>query len=224
MRRRQNALTLSAVALLLGLLVVVQLRSQGGGVGLEALSAQELTVLVANLNTRNDQLRTEIASLDQSLRALASRQARGETSIGQLQTDLARLRAWSGVSPVSGPGVRITVGGPIGPGAIEDLINELRNAGAEAIAIERIRVVGGTVVAGAVGDLTVEGRLLGDPFEISAIGNAETLTGTLTRSGGVVAQLAATDPEAQLTVTPLTNILLPATDRGMAPIHGRPVL
>ena len=224
MRRRQNALTLSAVALVLGVLVVVQLRSQGGGVGLEALSAQELTVLVANLNTRNDQLRTEIASLDQSLRALASRQARGETSIGQLQTDLARLRAWSGVSAVGGPGVRVTIGGPIGPGAIEDLLNELRNAGAEAIAIEGIRVVGGSVVAGQAGDLTVEGHLLGDPFEISAIGNAETLTGTLTRSGGVVAQLAATDPAAQLTVTPLTNILIPATNRGLAPIHGRPVL
>jgi uncharacterized protein YlxW (UPF0749 family) len=64
--------------------------------------------------------------------------------------------------------------------------------------------------------------VLPDPFEISAIGNPETLTGTLTRAGGVIAQIAATDPAAQLTVTPVTSLLLPGTDRDLAPIHGRP--
>jgi uncharacterized protein YlxW (UPF0749 family) len=222
MRRPRNAASIAVVALLLGVLVVVQIRAQGGGAGLEALSPQDLTFLVANLNTRNDQLRTEIATLDQQLRALAARQARGETSIGQLQLDLARLRTWAGLEPVSGPGVRITVGGPIGGRAIENLLNELRNAGAEAIAVERVRAVGGTVVAGDRGLLSVEGRVLPDPFEISAIGNAETLTGTLTRAGGVIAQLAATDPAAQITVTPVSNLLLPATSRTLAPVHGRP--
>ena len=204
------------------MLVVVQIRAQSGGGGLGALSAQELTVLVANLNTRNDQLRTEIATLDQQLRALAARQARGETSIGQLQTDLLRLRTWAGLDPVSGPGVRITIEGPIDGRAVEGLLNELRNAGAEAIAIEQIRAVVGTVVAGERGFLSAEGQRLPDPFEVSAIGNAETLTGTLTRAGGVIAQLAATEPDVQLTVTPVANLLLPATNRDLAPIHGRP--
>jgi uncharacterized protein YlxW (UPF0749 family) len=221
MRRRRNAATIALVALVLGVLVVVQIRAQSGS-ELGALSSQELTVLVANLNTRNDQLRTEIATLDQQARTLASRQARGETSVGQLQADLARLRAWAGIDPVTGPGIRITVGGPISARAVEEVLNELRNAGAEAIAIERVRAVNGTVVAGEPGLLSVEGRILTDPFEISAIGNAETLTGTLTRAGGVIAQIAATDPSAQLTVTPVTSLLLPATDRDLAPVHGRP--
>jgi uncharacterized protein YlxW (UPF0749 family) len=202
-------------------LVVVQIRAQGGS-GLGALSSQELTILVANLNTRNDQLRTEIATLDQQARTLGSRQARGETSMGQLQADLARLRAWAGIDPVTGPGIRITVGGPIAARAVEELLNELRNAGAEALAVERVRAVNGTVVTGESGALSVEGRALPDPFEISAIGNAETLTGTLTRAGGVIAQIAATDPAAQLTVTPVTSLLLPATERELAPVHGRP--
>ena len=42
----------------------------------------------------------------------------------------------------------ITVRGPIdGPG-VEDLVNELRNAGAEAIAIDDVRLVPGVVVDG----------------------------------------------------------------------------
>jgi uncharacterized protein YlxW (UPF0749 family) len=222
--KRRNSLTIAAVAVILGVLVVVQIRSQQDTNGLEALSAPELTVLVANLNTRNDQLRTEIATLDQEARALAAGQSRGETSLGQLQLDLARVRAWAGLTGVTGPGVRITVTGPIAGSAIEDLLNELRNAGAEALAVDDVRLVAGDVVAGAQGELSVQNSALDDPFEIAAIGNAETLIGTLTRSGGIIAQLAATYPEAQLTATPVTNLQLPATTRSLAPIHGRPKL
>jgi len=60
MHRWRNRLSITAVAFVLGLLVVVQLRSQQAGPGLAGLSAQELTLLVANLSTRNDQLRAEV--------------------------------------------------------------------------------------------------------------------------------------------------------------------
>ena len=59
MHRRRSQLTIAAVAFVLGLLVVVQLRSQAGEPGFAQLSSQDLTVLVANLNARNDQLRRE---------------------------------------------------------------------------------------------------------------------------------------------------------------------
>ncbi len=224
MRQPRNALSVAGVAVILGLLVVLQIRAQASTNGLDALSAPELTVLVANLNTRNDQLRTEIATLDQEGRALAAGQSRGETSLGQLQLDLARVRAWSGLVPVVGPGIRITVTGPIAGSAIEDLLNELRNAGAEAIAVNDVRMAVGDIVAGPPGALSVDNTALADPFEVSAIGSAETLVGTLTRSGGIIAQLAATYPQAQLTVTPVPNLQLPATTRSLSPIHGHPKL
>ena len=224
MRRRRNSITIALVAMVLGVLVVVQIRAQSQSGGLENLSAQELTVLVANLNTHNDQLRTEIAALDDEARGLAAGQARGETSLGQLQLDFARIRAWTGLVPVTGPGVRITVTGPIAGGAVEDLLNELRNAGAEALAVDDVRLVAGDVVAGPPGGLSVENTALGDPFEVAAIGNAETLVGSLTRAGGIIAQLAATHPDAQLTVTPVANLQLPATARSLTPIHGHPKL
>jgi uncharacterized protein YlxW (UPF0749 family) len=224
MRTRRNSLTIAAVAVILGLLVVVQIRSQNETGGLETLSAPELTVLVANLNTRNDQLRTEIATLDQEARALAAGQARGETSLGQLQLDLERVRSWAGLSSVSGSGVRITITGPIDGGAIEDLLNELRNAGAEALAVDDVRATASEVVAGPPGQLSIDNDALGDPFEVAAIGNAETLVGSLTRAGGIIAQLAATWPDAQITVTPVGNVQLPATTRSLAPIHGHPKL
>jgi uncharacterized protein YlxW (UPF0749 family) len=215
---------LAIVAAILGLLVVVQLRAQSAGSGLDTLSAQELTVLVANLNTRNDQIRGEIATTETELTTLKAAQARGDTSVDQLTLDLARVRAWAGLDAVIGSGIRVTVAGPIAGAGIQDLLNELRNAGAEALAIEAVRAVPGTVVAGDPGQLSVENTALGDPFEISAIGNPATLTGSLTRAGGIVAQLAATFPDATVTVLPVDTLQLPATTRNLDPKYGQPRL
>lgn len=224
MHRTASQLSIAAVSLFLGLLVVVQLRTQNAAAGLQGLSAQDLTVLVANLDARNDQLRTEVAELERQLRDLSAGQARGDTSIGQVRSDLDRVRAWSGLSAVSGEGVLVSVAGPIDGAGVEDLVNELRNAGAEAVGVAGVRVVPGTVVSGRAGELAVEDTPLGDPFEIATIGHAQTLTGSLTRIGGMVAQLAATYPEATVTVTPVARIDLPATRRSLLPRNGEPRL
>jgi uncharacterized protein YlxW (UPF0749 family) len=224
MYRLRNQLTISAVALALGFFVVLQLRVQQSTPGLNALSAQDLTILVANLNTRNDQLRTEIARLDGELAALNGAQDRGETSVDQIRRDLGRLRGWAGLEPVSGPGVTITISGRIEGAGVEDLLNELHNAGAEAIAVDDVRVVPGSIVAGPENGLSIENTALGDPFEVRAIGSPETLTGSLTRIGGVIAQLSATYPLVELTVTPVERLELPATERDLVPRNGRPRL
>ena len=62
------------------------------------------------------------------------------------------------------------------------------------------------------------------PFEIRAIGSREGLTGSLTRIGGIVAQLSATYPSAVVTVTPVDALVLPATTRSLQPAYGTPRL
>ena len=224
MRRGRSQLALTAVAFVLGFLVVAQLRVQQAAPALAGVSAQDLTVLVANLNTRNDQLRTEIATLDDQLGELRGNQARGETALDELRRDLEEVRAFAGLERVSGPGVAVAIDGPISASSVSEVLNELRTAGAEAIAIDDVRVVPGSVVSGPSGALTVEGVPLGMPFEIRAIGAPETLTGSLTRSGGIVSQLAAVESAATLTVTPLERTVLPAATRELVPVHGRPSL
>jgi uncharacterized protein YlxW (UPF0749 family) len=224
MYRRSSQLAISLIALILGFLVVVQLRAGQASAGLGGVSAQNLTVLVANLNTRNDELRSEIANLEAQLSDITSAQAQGSTVVDQIGMDLHRIQAWAGLLPVSGPGVTISVAGPIPGPAVEDLINELHNAGAEAIAVEGIRLVPGSVVSGPPGQLAVDDQPLDDPFEITVVGSKEALTGSLTRTGGIIAQLGATNPAVTVTVTPLDNLLLPATKRDLIPRNGRPRL
>lgn len=224
MRKLSSQLTIAAVALLLGLLVVVQLRSQAGPTGLAQLSSQDLTVLVANLNARNDQLRRESSTLERELATLVANRSRGDVSLDEIGADLQRVRAYAGLDPVAGPGVTISIRGPIdGPG-VEELINELRNAGAEAITVGDTRVVAGVVAAGAPGEAQADAERLGISFDVNAIGAPDKLTGSLTRSGGVIAQLAATQPDVVITVTPVERLELPATTRTLVPAHGRPRL
>ena len=224
MHQRNNQLTIAAVTFILGLLVIVQLRTQASGSAFAGLSSQELTVLVANLNDGNDRLRGEIGTLERELATLTTNTQRGEVSVDELRADLRRVRLYAGIDPATGPGIVITIRGPIDGSGVEDLVNELRNAGAEAMAVESVRLVPGVVTVGAAGAVTVDGVPLGDPFELSAIGAPDKLTGSLTRSGGIIAQLAATLPDVVVEVTPLDRVDVPATERELVPGHGRPRL
>jgi uncharacterized protein YlxW (UPF0749 family) len=225
MGRPRSQVALAAIALLLGFLLVVQVRAQQAGSGLEAQSSQDLTLLIANRTTRNDALRAELADLGRQLDAMNAARARGETNVGQLRSDLERVRLWSGLEPASGPGIRITIVDPdasVSATAVSDLVNELRNVGAEAIAVGGVRVVAGTVVAGPPGALSVENTALESPIEVAAIGSAPALTGALTRAGGIVAQLQATYPGVAVEVAPLDAVTLPATERTLVPTYGEP--
>jgi uncharacterized protein YlxW (UPF0749 family) len=224
MRKPRNQLTLAVVTLLLGFLVVVQLRTQASVTAFAGLSSQDLTVLVANLDARNDQLRTEVATLEQELGVLQQNTQRGDASVDELRADLRRVRLYSGIDPATGPGVSVVVHGPIDGSGIEDLINELRNAGAEAMAIEATRLVPGVVAMGPAGAAEIGGTGLKDPFTVYAIGAPDKLTGSLTRPGGIISQLSATQPDVTVEVTPLDRIAVPATDRDLQPGHGHPRL
>ena len=221
---RRNRLTMTAVALVLGFLVVAQLRGQVADASLSQQSAQDLTLLIANLNTHNEQLRGDIATLEQQLADLTDSHSRGDSAADQLRAELAQIQGWAGLRAVQGPGITIQVAGEISGEGVEDLLNELRNAGAEAISIGGVRVVPGSVVAGAAGALSIENTPLSGTFEILAIGSPQILTGSLTRAGGIIAQLSVTFPDAQISVTPLEAIAIPATDRNLAPVNGKPSL
>jgi uncharacterized protein YlxW (UPF0749 family) len=224
MRSRSAQLTIALVALLLGFLSIVQLRAQAGGVGLANLTSQDLTTLIANLNQRNGQLSTEVDTLRTQARDLQQARSLGVSAVGGLRQDLASIRLWAGLDPVTGRGVTVDCTGPMSADAANDLINELRLAGAEALAIDGVRVVASTVVAGPPGALSVENVALGSSFQVSAIGNSINLTAALTRVGGIVSQLQVTSPNVQLAVSPENSLVLPATDRSLIPADAQPRL
>lgn len=224
MRHGNGRMAVTLVLLLLGFLGAIQWRSQAASEGLNGLSVTDLGELVANLTTRNNQLRDEIRSLERQRDSVAAAVENGDTSAVQIRTDLSRVRGWSGALGVTGTGVRVTVEGPLPGDAVQELLNELRNAGAEAISIGAIRVVPGVVVTGPAGTLMVTGIPLADPLELLVIGHPETLSGSLTRTGGPIAQFAARYPDVMITVDIAQKLSLPPTDRDLGPVLGHPRL
>ncbi|MFI5254456.1 MAG: DUF881 domain-containing protein [Candidatus Limnocylindrales bacterium] len=214
---------MTVVAFVLGLLLVMQLRAQESAGGLQQLSTQDLTQLIANLNVQNGQLSAEAADLDSQLRSLTAASANGQVSVSQLQDDLRRLRLWGGLDPVRGQGVVVDVSGPITSRAVNDLLDELRLAGAEALAVGDVRVVPGTIVAQASAGLSVEGEPLAARFSVQAIGSPAALQAILSRSGGIVSRILVAQPDVVIHVTQsATPLELPATTRSLAPADGKP--
>ena len=130
---------------------------------------------------------------------------------------------WTGTQAIEGRGVRVDVSGPITADAVNDLLDELRLAGAEAIGIADLRVVAGSTVSGRPSDLVVEGIDLGSSFEIIAIGSPPALQAILDRPGGIVSRISVGQPDVLVDVTPSeTPMRLPATDRDLVPQGATP--
>jgi uncharacterized protein YlxW (UPF0749 family) len=210
MRSGQGALAVGAIGLVLGVLAVTQFRVQDvREQTLETETPASLTALIANLSEKNSLLREEI--FDLQTRIAASQDAIARGSITEAERQLAQLRTITGQAAVQGPGVAVTIDGPFDERALVDLVNELRNSGAEAIAVNDVRVGPRTWFgAGASGALSVGGASVNPPWTVRAVGAPDVMHVALTRTGGIVPQFGLIYPRTQFRVTKEQSLQLPA--------------
>jgi len=216
-RRPAARLALFGLTLVLGFLVVVQFRTQAIAGGLADLSETDLTTLIANLNTRNQQLAAEEAGLRARLEELRATGSEHSRLIASLHEELSRVRRWAGLEAVQGRGVRVVVDGPVGANALNDLLNEIRAAGAEAIAIEDVRITASDVVAELPDGIAVGNRTLSSPVTVWVVGNPQVITAALTRVGGIIGRIQVSQPEVRVAVTPEASVALPASGHAGGP-------
>lgn len=91
------------------------------------------------------------------------------------------------------------------------IINELRAAGAEAIAINGQRVVATTEIRCAGPTISVNNERSAPPFQIKAIGNTETMENALKMRGGVIETLGVWGIKINMKAE--KNINIPAYNR-----------
>ncbi|MGH2378315.1 MAG: DUF881 domain-containing protein [Candidatus Limnocylindria bacterium] len=212
MRSRSGAVTVAVVALFLGILVVSQFRSREAFNGtLQQETPETLTTLIADLSDRNRQLRDEIFELRFRLDQARTSVAGGQGALEQSERELERLEVFSASSAVSGPGVAVFIDGPFDDRALSDLVNELRNAGAEAIAVNDARVGPRTWFApGTDRSLIVDDAFVEGPWTVRAIGDTDVLFVGLTRTGGIVGQFELIYDATRFNVTRETTLRLSA--------------
>ena len=222
MAARAAQLSLFAIAAIIGVLLIGQLRSQARPVELSNLSAQELSALIETLSATNVNLGDALADLNERIRSYEVAQAQGQSTLDLTTTELDRIAAFGGLRAVQGQGIVLTMEGPIDAPGINDLIYELRGAGAEAIAVDDIRITARSVAVLGAGSIEIDGVPLGETIRIAAIGSPPGLEATLERPGGMLTLLQqATGLQTQ--IDQRSQLTIPATARDLTPTAAQPV-
>lgn len=181
------------LCVLLGLAIITQVRQTESGDSLETARPADLLVLLDSLQQREAALNTEVADLQRTLAQLQASGTSDQAAIENAQARLAALSILIGTVPATGPGVTLTITDTT-PGVpaetMLDVINELRNAGAEAIEIRgggsAVRVGLDTWVVGTPGALVADSVTLNPPYSVLAIGDPPTLAAAMNIPGGAM--------------------------------------
>jgi uncharacterized protein YlxW (UPF0749 family) len=198
---------------LVGFLLVSQLRgTQRFRQRLSAENEGDLTRILASVTTEADALRDEIGTLKLQLQTLQT-SSQQEVAARQATADeLRALQVLSGSVAVTGPGLVVTIGDPgfaVKYDTMIDVVQELRDAGAEAIAINNHRVGVASWLTQRDGKIVLDGETLDAPYAVEAIGDSTTLEGGLRIPGGAIDALTAIK-DVDVDVQRSANVAIPA--------------
>jgi len=209
------------IGLILGVLLVVQLQTQRAiGRTAPAVGPQPMVVL-STLVEANARLRQERATLESQLTEYQS--ASGQERLTTLVEELNRLRIANGLVEVTGPGVEVHIEASLSALEVQDLVNELRNAGAEAIALNAQRLVASSVIASSGGSLMLDGQPLVSPYVFQAIGSSQDIETALTRQGSLIMLLAQAHEGQEPRVRQRAQMVLPVYTSPTQFQYARPI-
>ncbi len=154
---------------------------------------------ILKISERYDNLAEELDQLEKQLEKERENSTSSNSKLAILEGNIKDKNLMLGLTEVTGTGIKIVLNdGAISAipnifvntsdllvhdGDLINVVNELFNAGAEAIAINGQRIVLSTAIECDGNVVRVNGTKIGAPFEITAIGYPEQLSG-ISRPGG----------------------------------------
>lgn len=199
------AATLCAV---LGFALVVQLR-QTQQDEFAGLRQSDLVRILDDVNRRSDDLEREAAALRQTEFELRSGSDSQRAAIELAEQNVAVQGILSGRLPAEGPGLDITIvesGKAITAARLFNVLEELRNAGAEAIEVNGIRMVTSSYFTDTDNGVVIDGILVDAPYRWSVIGDPQTLEPAIAIPGGAMATITANGGRTTIEQKPLVEI------------------
>lgn len=184
------------------------------------------------LSDETQQLRKQVSQLrSQNREYVAGIADEGNRSAKAIAQELQKVNVLAGLTPVTGPGVIITLRDSkkqpekpkgmtdtawqemtadylIHDANIRDVVNELKNAGAEAISINDQRVVGSTSIRCVGNNVHVNAvPTAGSPVVVKAIGDPDLIQSGLLMRGGIKDHFV---DQEMILVDKATSLTLPA--------------
>ncbi|WP_402465340.1 DUF881 domain-containing protein [Isoptericola aurantiacus] len=194
--RSQVLVMLLCAALGFALVVQVQQSSQDP---LSSARQDDLVRLLDEVTQRSEQLEDEVVELSQTRDELRSGSGQAQAAVDLAEERAASEGILSGRLPATGPGLEIVISDPDGllPAAkMFNVLEELRNAGAEVVELNGLRLVTSTWFLDADGGILVDGVRLQSPYRWTVIGDPATLSPALEIPGGALATVRTEGAEA----------------------------
>ncbi len=189
---KSGIVALFVIALLAGGLLVWQLRaSQSTRLLAEEASIARQVLELAELIKARAKLDKQRADLEQAVANVQSSTQRSQEVNRQAQAEHTTNLVVLATTAVSGPGVQIRfIEKPLSSTNLIDLLNALKNLGAEAITVNGQRF-GPTS--------SIDDGKFAPPVVVEVIGNAQVLDEGLRQSGGILEKLAVPADVARVT-------------------------
>lgn len=216
---------LAVVLCVVAAAVVTQVRTRQEDSTYSTMRRADLVQLLDQLNAEQSRLDAEVGGLERTRAQLASGADARRVAEEENQKRAEQLGILDGSLPAQGPGVRITIVDPqskVGPELLLDAVEEMRDAGAEAIQVNQVRVVGSTWFGGQPGALVVDGKAVRAPLVLDVIGDSHALDEAANFRGGLVSQVSAQQVGGKAAVSVLQQVQVTALHAATTPRWARP--
>jgi uncharacterized protein YlxW (UPF0749 family) len=181
--RLRHSLVLLLPAVLFGLLVSVQWRTQSERNELTVRYNTPLLDAAKTLQNEQNTLKVQLADLRAELDQIQASASTQSDAAKDLQARIDELKTVSGLNERTGDGVTITLDDARGASAakdieksichntdLTDIVNQAWRGGASAIAINDERIVGSSSIYCVGSTIMVNGTLMSPPFSVVVIG------------------------------------------------------
>jgi len=176
--------TLGVALLVLGFLIAAQLAAEGPRVRYTTQERTPLVQTAKDLQTEQDGLKARILELRAKIQTVETQGQGSAATVKDLNTQLQQARIAAGLIPLTGSGIVIQLDDskePVPPGGsqadylvgsrdIRVVVEELWNAGAEAISVNGERLTTSTAIIDVGSSVLVNSAYLTPPYQVSALG------------------------------------------------------
>ena len=207
---------------LLGFAVVTQVRSTRQN-DLSSLRQDDLVRLLDGVTRQADLLEQEATKLRSQQTELESGTDKNKVAQQNAEARASTQGILAGRLPAEGPGIELTVYSPSGTikaSTLFNILEELRNAGAEAIQLGERRITASSYIVDTAGGVIVDGTVLTAPYTYLAIGDTQKISLALEIPGGALVAVRQLGGSASL--TPSTKVTIDATRAPSAPQYATP--
>ncbi len=185
------------IAALVGFMIVAFLRGPDPfRQQLEASTEGDLARILASLSTESQSLEEQLTALKLELAQMQNSADAQDVRSSELTSQLNAAKVLAGTTEVSGPGIEVIIDDPKHVATYDlllSLVTELRDAGAEAIAMNDIRIGVASSFTSEGGSIRLDSTPINAPYTVKAIGPGAAMEGGLKIPGGSIDSLKAED-------------------------------